>query len=86
MPLYEFKCDNCGNFEKWLALADLGKLMGCPTCERDAKRVFSPPMLLTSSLRLQRQEQKEPEQVKRNIQPSQPQNKTAKGRPWMISH
>lgn len=91
MPLYEFKCDNCGMFEQWRKLAEAGTPMLCPTCQAVAKRVFSAPNvnLNSGSLPLRSGAAKEPRVVK----PSQDREAaTAKysqqpnGRPWMISH
>ncbi len=87
MPLYDFRCETCGAFEKWRSLAEADSPMFCPTCEAVAKRIFSPPMLLTGSLRLKGQENQEPQVVKRSQEAKPQRNYEHRGgRPWMISH
>jgi putative FmdB family regulatory protein len=87
MPLYDFKCETCGNFEKWRSLAEADTPVLCPTCETVAKRIFSPPMILTGKLRLKGQENQEPQVVKRSEEPKPQRNREHRGgRPWMIGH
>lgn len=86
MPLYDFRCETCGIFEQWLTLAEIAAPVHCPTCSEQAKRIFSPPMLLTGSLRLQGSESREPQRVKRDREPASPRHLSARGRPWMIGH
>lgn len=84
MPLYEFRCHKCGPFEKLLTIAECSSPMTCPACEEPAKRIFSPPAVLSGSLRLKHES--EPQLVKRDKE-SEPRFKShAGGRPWMISH
>lgn len=89
MPLYEFRCEKCGLFEEWRTMAEASNPIICPDCQSAAKRIFSPPgVMLSSSLRL-RQENSEPQRVKRTqeretITPNY-QSHTDR-RPWMISH
>ncbi|MDL5052288.1 zinc ribbon domain-containing protein [Oscillatoria laete-virens NRMC-F 0139] len=86
MPLYDFRCGTCGNFEKWRSLAELSTPMHCPQCNAVAQRLFSPPMILTGNLRL-RNEQPEPKRVQRTQEPETPRNREHRGsRPWMIGH
>lgn len=86
MPLYEYRCTtDCGIFEEWRALAEVALPSYCPTCKNPAKRVFSAPGLLGSSLRL-KQENPEPQFIKRDLEPKQPRVKSHSGRPWMIGH
>jgi putative FmdB family regulatory protein len=86
MPLYEFQCSDCGLFDQWRTMAECHAPAYCPSCEKPARRVFSPPALLSGSLRLKR-ENPEPQLVKRDREPQQPRVKShAEGRPWMISH
>lgn len=66
MPLYEFRCEKCGLFEEWRTMAEASNLIVCPTCQNVAKRIFSPPgVMLSSSLRL-RQENPQPQIIKRH--------------------
>ncbi|PSB00580.1 FmdB family zinc ribbon protein [Merismopedia glauca] len=87
MPLYEFKCHDCGIFDAWRSLAESNHPANCPTCEQPAKRIFSPPTaLLSGSLRL-KTENPEPQLVKRDREPKSPKVKNHNGgRPWMIGH
>ena len=89
MPLYEFRCEKCGLFEEWRTMAEVSNPVICPACQSTAKRIFSPPnVMLSSSLRL-RQENSEPQKVKRTqeqetITPKYQSH--TNGRPWMINH
>lgn len=85
MPLYEFRCDECGDFDQWRTMAECQAAAHCPQCQKVAKRLFSPPALLSSVLRLKR-ENPEPQLVKRKQQESARINSHAGGRPWMIGH
>lgn len=62
MPLYEYRCDRCGEFEAWRAIAELDASMHCPTCQGVAKRIFSPPNinLNVGSFQARKGEAKEP--------------------------
>jgi putative FmdB family regulatory protein len=87
MPLYEFRCDECGLFDAWRSIAERQNPADCPSCEKPAQRIFSPPTaILSSSLRVKK-ENPEPQLLKkdREPKPSTLKNKTC-GRPWMISH
>jgi putative FmdB family regulatory protein len=86
MPLYEFKCQDCGLFDQWRSLAEYDAPAHCTTCEKPARRVFSAPALLSGSLRLKR-ENPEPQHVKRDREPGPPRiTSHTGGRPWMIGH
>jgi putative FmdB family regulatory protein len=41
---YEYRCDDCGCFEQRMAMGTATASAACPTCGRDAKRIFSVPM------------------------------------------
>ncbi|MFQ3617652.1 MAG: zinc ribbon domain-containing protein [Cyanobacteriota bacterium] len=86
MPLYEFRCPECGIFDQWRSLDERNLLSECPTCQQPAQRIFSPPAILSGSLRL-KQEAREPKLVQRTEErsPSRVKNHTG-GRPWMIGH
>ncbi len=86
MPLYEFKCNDCGIFDLWRSMAESSSPAECPTCQSAARRVFSPPMLLSGSLRLSKKANPEPELVKLDREPEPPKLKSPQGRPWMITH
>jgi len=86
MPLYEFRCDNCGVFDEWKTMAESSSPAVCSTCQKPARRIFSIPNLLSGSLRL-KQENREPQLVKRDNEPERPKIKSHQGsRPWMIGH
>jgi putative FmdB family regulatory protein len=87
MPLYEFRCDTCGDFDAWQTLAELGNPLHCPTCDVSARRLFSAPNVsLNGSFTLKRQEIRDPTLVKRDREPKRQRNQATHGRPWMISH
>lgn len=45
MPLYVFACLECGSFEVTRPMAEASSRTCCPTCQREARRVFTPPRL-----------------------------------------
>lgn len=45
MPVYVFACDECGSFELARRMAEASSRASCPTCQRAARRVFTPPRL-----------------------------------------
>lgn len=40
MPIYEYKCENCGKFEKLQKVSD-DTLTHCPSCEGEVERLIS---------------------------------------------
>ena len=99
MPLYDFRCNSCGEFEAWRTLAELDQPMACPTCQGCVIRLLSVPNINLSSgnLRaLERQGSVEPQVVRRDglrpaasghRKPNSPRHQSASSaRPWMISH
>jgi putative FmdB family regulatory protein len=88
MPLYEFKCDECGVFDQWRSIAESSNPAHCPACQEPAKRIFAAPMLLTASLRLNKKAAPEPQLVQRSQEePVTPKFRSHSGsRPWMIGH
>ncbi|MCG0274738.1 MAG: zinc ribbon domain-containing protein [Thermosediminibacteraceae bacterium] len=40
MPLYEYRCEKCGDFEKEQAITE-APLESCPTCGNPVKRLIS---------------------------------------------
>ena len=90
MPLYEYNCNSCGQFEAWRTLAELDTPMVCPGCTAVSQRIFSPPMINLNSgslLSIANKNSKEPQLVKREKEPPLPKyQSTQGGRPWMIGH
>lgn len=43
MPVYDFICEECGSFEQRRSAAETSGPLACPTCGREARRVFSIP-------------------------------------------
>ncbi|MEB3355748.1 MAG: zinc ribbon domain-containing protein [Synechococcales bacterium] len=91
MPLYEFRCKACGDFEAWRRLAEIAVPMVCPTCSEVAVRVFSPPSINLNQGSLSaiaNSSNTEPRLVKRQErEPGKPRYQGPKGgRPWMIGH
>ncbi len=41
---YEYRCPDCGTFERSMPMGTAMTSMACPACGRDARRVFSVPM------------------------------------------
>lgn len=89
MPLYEFSCLTCGDFEIWRRIAESSDPVYCNECNALSKRVYSAPNVNLSSGRLaslSRSVSDEPRVIKRETVESQPKINRPKGRPWMISH
>jgi putative FmdB family regulatory protein len=91
MPLYEFRCTNsvasCPSYEVWRAINERGVDTQCPGCGAQGQRVYSPPMTLSSGLRL-KQERREPELVRRSRDrqdPVRPRLRESTTRPWMVN-
>lgn len=43
MPVYEFRCEDCGPFEQRRSFVEAGDPMTCPSCGEGARRVYSMP-------------------------------------------
>ena len=90
MPLYEYSCHSCGEFEAWRSLSEYQAPMNCPSCDRLATKIFSAPNvnLNSGSLSAIARQSGEPRLIKQEPkQPAKPryQNSTS-SRPWMVSH
>ena len=44
MPLYEYKCEKCGRFERIVKFSD-PPLAACPTCGGEVQKLFSSPAI-----------------------------------------
>jgi putative FmdB family regulatory protein len=45
VPVYVFACGECGSFELTRPMAEVSSWACCPTCQNEARRVFTPPRL-----------------------------------------
>ncbi|MBX2865146.1 MAG: zinc ribbon domain-containing protein [Leptolyngbyaceae cyanobacterium MAG.088] len=91
MPLYDYSCSDCGDFDVWRKMAEVSTPMHCPECNTVAKRIFTAPniSLNSASLISKVKGKAEPRLVQRrqDPKPSSPKNQSIQGgRPWMISH
>ena len=100
MPLYDYRCDQCGVFEGWAKMANSSQPAVCPSCGQAAGRLVTAPMLtaLTPAIReaYTRNERSahEPRMVSGSALHSHAQGHTHghhthrhhKKRPWMIGH
>jgi len=91
MPLYEYCCNSCGEFEVWRSLAEYNVPVNCPNCAQTAQKIFSAPNVNLNSgslSALNRSESNEPRLVKQKPKvPTKPRYQTSNSkRPWMISH
>ena len=89
MPLYEFRCNDCGVFDEWRTMNESSNPANCPDCQESAKRIFSiPGVRLNGALRLNKTANSEPQLVtKPATDPDlKPKAKSHGGRPWMLGH
>lgn len=90
MPLYDYTCQNCGDFEAWRRMAELEIPLPCPDCESIAVRLFIAPniSLSSGSLSSRVKATSEPRLVQRKERmPGAPKNQSPRGgRPWMLGH
>jgi putative FmdB family regulatory protein len=89
MPLYEFRCNDCGIFDEWRTMSESSNPAHCPQCQESAKRIFSNVGIqLNGAIRLRKTADPEPQLVtKQESERSQhTRAKSHGGRPWMINH
>lgn len=89
MPLYDYKCYDCGNFEAWRKMAEVSNPINCPSCSVQAVRIYAAPSISLNVGRLPSSSQStsEPRLVQRRSQGSAPRHQSYNGgRPWMIGH
>lgn len=90
MPLYEYRCNPCGEFEAWRSLAQYNAPINCPTCNQVAIKIFSAPNinLNSGSLSQLSRQSSEPRLVKQQPrEPTKPRYQSSRSsRPWMFSH
>ena len=89
MPLYEYRCQACGEFEAWRSMSQYNAPMNCPECDRAATKIFSAPNinLNSGSLSAIAKNSAEPRLVKQAPrEPTKPRYHSTCDRPWMVSH
>jgi putative FmdB family regulatory protein len=88
MPLYEYRCANCGLFEEWRTIEARSNPAHCPDCSQTGQRVFSSQGLISLNGRLRLPTEKsEPQLIKKSLEPIEQRIKTHGGsRPWMVTH
>lgn len=90
MPIYEFRCNDCGEFEELRSLAASSAPANCPQCGEVAPKIFSAPNinLNSGSLSSIASNSQEPRLVKREAkEPTKPRYQSgSSSRPWMVSH
>ncbi len=91
MPIYEFRCNDCGEFEALRRLAEHDAPIDCPKCGNSAYKIFSVPNvnLNSGSLSSIGRNTSEPRLVKQEAkEPAKPRYQSAASgsRPWMVSH
>lgn len=92
MPVYEFRCEDCGTFEQLRNMSEASKPMLCPICQTTAKRIYSVAGLIKTpyalSSRIERSA--EPRVVSKSEIKKSENHKHHHdhhhGRPWMIGH
>ncbi|MCL1474931.1 FmdB family zinc ribbon protein [Argonema antarcticum] len=90
MPLYEFRCENCGTFEELRSMSEASEPMLCPICQTTAKRIYSVAGLIMTpySLSSRIEQSAEPRVVNRSEskKPQTHKHHHHHDRPWMIGH
>ncbi|MMZ55119.1 Zinc ribbon domain protein [compost metagenome] len=93
MPIYEYRCRECGDFEKWLTMQETGLSVECPTCDEQAERVFSAPglMIMSHNIRKRIEYGAEPKVMSKQELDMKPHyhrhsHKKEPSRPWQIGH
>ena len=52
MAIYEYRCSDCGTFDRSMPMGTAPESARCPTCGRESHRVFSVPMTYRTPDRL----------------------------------
>ncbi|NJM92437.1 MAG: zinc ribbon domain-containing protein [Rhodospirillaceae bacterium] len=45
MPLYDYHCDDCGDFRAWQSMSKSSSDVACPSCTQSASRRVTAPSL-----------------------------------------
>ena len=88
MPLYEYRCNPCGEFEAWRSMSEYNAPTNCPDCNQVATKIFSALNINLNSGSLSAiAKNSEPRLVKQEPrEPAKPRYHSSGDRPWMISH
>lgn len=87
MPLYEYRCCHCGDFEALAGLSERGLPRLCPRCGAVATRKISSPHLPSRQARIfDGEEQSRHEPQLKSKKPAASRGGLAAGRPWMLGH
>jgi len=91
VPLYAFRCADCGSFDLQRPVAEAGSPAPCPACGARAERVFTPPGLALLArptrrvLDLEEKSGHEPDVVsQKRGRPMPHQHQPAP--PWVLAH
>jgi putative FmdB family regulatory protein len=91
VPIYAFRCADCGSFDLQRPMAEAGLPAPCPACGAPAERVFTPPGLALlpaptrRALALEEKSAHEPEVVSaKRGRPMRHGHEPAP--PWVLAH
>jgi putative FmdB family regulatory protein len=91
LPIYEYRCDEEGEFEVMRPIGTAPATLPCPVCGTESRRVFSMPMLRSASksgwnsaIDHAEKSRFEPDVV-RSLPPSRAANRTAQMTPALRS-
>jgi putative FmdB family regulatory protein len=91
MPIYAFICEGCGPFDIVRPIARASEAAACPTCDGEARRVFSPPGLallarpMRRALELEEKSAHEPDVAREKRGRPLP-HRHAPAPPWVLEH
>jgi len=95
VAIYDFVCEDCGSFEQRRSFAESGAPAACPSCGREARRVYSMPNTrrmpgaLSGAMNRAEKSAHEPEVIQRPAGGGASSNKKQQhthGRPWALGH
>jgi putative FmdB family regulatory protein len=92
MPIYEYSCERCGEFEVYLPVSAAGQPGRCPECTLEARRRFSAPMTRQSSdaqrsaFAREERSRHEPGRASAPTGAEMPHRHGGPSQPWTISH
>ena len=90
MPLYEYHCSGCGDFEATQAMARATAPASCPTCGKRAPRILSATAIGGARRSGRRRGRGTEPRLVEQRSPKDPARRAptvaTHGRPWMIGH